>query len=121
MKCLLVFLFLVMPVIAYSQDKNTKIKMIKERVSKFKISDIKETTAVAGVRGADDDKGDDLYWAGKESVRKEELESFKIIIDKYEQGNVVETQKDIEIFLIKYPNSALAKEAWELLNILKSQ
>lgn len=116
-----ILLILSLSLNGYCQDKNSKIQTIKERVNKFKLSDIKETTAIAGVRGAENEKGEELFWAGKDSVKKEELESFKIIIDKSEKGDTEGAKKDIEMFLIKYPNSALAKDALDLFSILKSE
>ncbi len=119
MKKFLVFLILIsIPVNIYAQDKNEKLKNIKDRLSSFKVSDIKVTTAVGGVRGADDEKTDDLYWSGKDTVKKEELESFKSAVGSIEKGEDEKAKKEIEMFLIKYPNSALAKDAMELLNIL---
>lgn len=121
MRYFVFLLIILLPVYVFCQDKNTKIREIKEKVARFKISDLKETTAIAGVRGADEDRTEDLYWAGKDSVSKEELEIFKNIIADFEKDNTEKAKKDLELFLIKYPNSALSKDAWDLLNILKSE
>ncbi|MCX7990583.1 MAG: hypothetical protein N2999_00910 [Proteobacteria bacterium] len=120
MNRLFLILFLILPLSVYGQERDKRIQTIKERISKFKVSDIKETTAIAGVRGAEDEKGEELFWYGKDSVKKDELETFRSLIDKLEKGEKEEVRKEVETFLIKYPNSALAKDALELLNILKT-
>ncbi len=118
-KYLVILLIIMIATYLYGQDKAEKIKGIKEKLSSVKVKDITITTAVGGVRGADEDKAEDLYWIGNDTVKKEELNSFKSAIDKIEKGEDELAKKEIEIFLIKYPNSALAKDAIELFNILR--
>lgn len=119
MRKILVLFFLLFALNLYGEERTEKLQKIKERVSRFKTQEIKTTTAIAGVRGAEEEREEELYWAGKDSVKKEELENFKIIIEKVEKGDKETAKKDIEIFLIKYPRSALAKDILELLDILK--
>ena len=78
----------------------------------------KATTAVAGVRGAEEKEKDDLFWSGKDSVTKEELDLFNIGLEKVEKGEKVGAKSTFQIFLNKYPKSALAPNAVEILKTL---
>jgi TolA-binding protein len=111
---LLITLIMISSVFAQEQksaDKiREKLKLIKE---------IKVTTAVAGIRGAEEKNSDELYWAGKEAVTKEELDLFKSAFDRAEKGEKEQAKSAFEEFLLKYPKSPLAKDAHEMMAALK--
>jgi TolA-binding protein len=79
------------------------------------------TTAVAGVRGADTDAGDTLYWKGKDKtieIDAAELDMFNTALDSVMDGNNAEASRLFEEFLAQYPESPLKAEAQEALSRL---
>lgn len=115
------------PFQSYAEDKaDTLGKLLKDMrtmVEKIvpKKSSPQNTTAVSGVRGADADTGDPLYWKGKkENVTEAELAEFNSALTSAEQGKKEEAQQKFEDFLKHYPSSELSGDAKNALASLKS-
>jgi TolA-binding protein len=82
------------------------------------------TTAVGGVRGAQDDETDALYWKGREeplTIDEEELEAFNNAVEEAIEGNNGESLKLFEEFMTKYPDSILKENAEEATERLKAE
>lgn len=98
-------------------QQSTVFEKVKERLKSFKTVD-KKSTAVAGVRGAEEKEEESLFWFGKDTVTKDELDLFKAALDKAESGDKTTARQNFESFLNKYPKSALAPDAYEILKTL---
>ncbi len=104
---------------AFSQDAKL-MERVKEKLKAFKTEgQIKKTTAVAGVRGAEEKEESRIFWAGNDTVSEDELQLFKSGVDKLEQNDRSSAVQTFQIFLNKYPRSALSPDAYELLESLK--
>ncbi|GAB4435622.1 MAG: hypothetical protein OHK0040_06830 [bacterium] len=102
--------------VGYTQQ-STVIEKVKERLKSFKTVD-KKSTAIAGVRGAEEKEEETLFWFGKDMVTKDELDLFKAALDKAESGDKTTARQNFQSFLNKYPKSALAPDAYEILKTL---
>lgn len=109
---LFVFCFIGM---AFAQEKSV-IERAKEKIKNIKTTEtVKKTTAVAGVRGAEEKDEASLFWFGKDSVAKEELLMFEAALEKVEKGDKEGAKQAFHIFLNKYPYSVLAPDAYEII------
>lgn len=124
MKIMCLFLCLTLFVFSssqgYSQEGNKAVQSAKEKIKRFKIVDSRKAkTAVAGIRGAEEKEEDTLFWSGKDSVTKEELDLFNVGLEKSEKGEKAGAKSAFQIFLNKYPKSVLAPNAFEILKTLE--
>lgn len=95
------------------------IERVKEKLKGFKATEtIKKSTAVAGVRGAEEREEETLFWFGKDTVTKDELELFKSALDKAEKGDREMARQALQSFLNKYPKSVFSPDAYEILKTL---
>ena len=115
------------PFQSYAEDKvDTLGKLLKDMrtmVEKIvpKKSGPHNTTAVSGVRGADADTGDPLYWRGKkDNITEAELAEFNDALTSAELGKKEEAQQKFEDFLKHYPSSELSGDVKNTLAGLKS-
>ncbi len=82
------------------------------------------TTAVGGVRGAKNEKVDDLYWKGKEqdiAVAAKELADFNMALESAVGGDSGQAVRQFEDFLTLYPLSPLRQDALQALAQLHQQ
>lgn len=119
---LVLVLFTVSVSFAVETQKEDWWTKLKGKINKLTpTKEATSTTAVGGVRGAKDEGGEALYWKGKETVSKEELERFSTAVDYATKGEKQEAIKRFEDFLKKYPKSALVDDVKKSLKILKSE
>jgi TolA-binding protein len=81
------------------------------------------TTAVGGVRGAKD-MTQAMYWKGEEAeveVQEIELEQFNLALEQALEGNIQESLKRFEDFLVQHPESPLREDAENAVSELKSK
>lgn len=81
------------------------------------------TTAVGGVRGAQDDSAKAVYWKGKEideEVAPDELYKFKSALEYAIDGNPQESLKHFDEFLAQYPKSPLREDAIKAVEKLRA-
>lgn len=119
--------FVMMHLVVYAEEKpgslDKLLKDMRSMVGKIvpKKSGPQPSTAVSGVRGADADSGDPLYWKGnKDNVTEAELVAFNDALSAAEQGKKEEAAKKFGDFLKTYPSSDLAGDAKKTLAALKS-
>lgn len=97
------------------------IEKVKEKIKSIRVTNsINKTTAIAGVRGAEEKDETTLFWYGKDSIAKEELDLFQTGLDKLEKGDTSGAYATFEMFLNKYPKSVLSPDAYEVLKTLKN-
>jgi len=123
---LVMFFALLLQGQAFAEEKTSTENWLKElrtMVQKIvpKKSAAKNSTAVSGVRGADENAKDTLYWRGKkENISEEELASFTSALSLAEEGKNEEAITKFEEFQKQYPSSFLASDAqktvWKIRN-----
>lgn len=114
-----VILFLTTTLV-FSQQ-STVIEKVKEKIKGIRVTNsINKTTAIAGVRGAEEKEDATLFWYGKDSIAKEELDLFQSGLDKLEKGDASSARSIFEMFLNKYPKSVLSPDAYEVIKTLKN-
>ena len=121
--CLAVFMALS---VSYAEEKDqdgfwSKIKSKIETITPKKKTTV--TTAVGGVRGAQDESTKDLYWKGKEideEVEADELDKFKCALEYAINGNTEESLKHFDEFLAQYPKSPLWEDAVKAVEKLRA-
>ena len=112
--CLAIFMALS---VSYAEEKDqdafwSKIKSKIETITPKKKTTV--TTAVGGVRGAQDESTMVLYWKGKEideEVQADELDKFKNALEYAIEGNTEESLNHFDKFLAQYPKSPLREDA----------
>jgi TolA-binding protein len=124
---LVIVVFVITHMLSYAEEKpgslDKFLKNMRTMVGKIvpKKSGPQGSTAVSGVRGAEADFGDPLYWKGKRNnVTDAELAEFNDALTSAEQGKKDEATIKFENFLKKYPSSELAGDAKNTLTLLKS-
>jgi TolA-binding protein len=118
-KIFFILTLLLLVSLVYAQQQSI-IDRAKEKLKGIKTTDsVKISTAIAGVRGAEEKEESNLFWYGKDTVTQDELEMFKSGLDKIERGDTSSAKQTFEIFLNKYPKSVLSPEAYEILKTLK--
>lgn len=101
-------------------DAGSALSKARAKASSVKLSGgAAPTTAIGGIRGAEQKEQDEIYWAGRDKVAKEELDMFSKGVSMVEKGDLAEGSKVLETFVRRYPESALLKEAADLLAELK--
>jgi TolA-binding protein len=111
---------------AFAADKTSTenwLKEVRAMVQKIvpKKSAAKNSTAVSGVRGSDENVKDTLYWRGKkENISEEELASFNSALSLAEEGKNEEAIRKFEEFQKQYPSSALASDAQKTVLKIKN-
>jgi len=121
--CLAVFMALS---VSYAEEKDqdgfwSKIKSKIETITPKKKTTV--TTAVGGVRGAQDESTKALYWKGKEineEVEADELDKFKCALEYAINGNTEESLKHFDEFLAQYPKSPLWEDAVKAVEKLRA-
>jgi TolA-binding protein len=121
--CLAVFMTLS---VSYAEEKDqdgfwSKIKSKIETITPKKKATV--TTAVGGVRGAQDESTKVLYWKGKEideEVAANELDKFKCALEYAINGNTEESLKHFDEFLAQYPKSPLREDAVKAVEKLRA-
>lgn len=76
-----------------------------------------KSSAVAGVKGAEEKLDEGLYWK-KESVSDEELSELKAAVSLASEGKNAQAKAAMEGFIKKHPSSPLVKDAEEGLKLL---
>lgn len=123
---LLIVVTLLLQSHAFAEEKTSAENWLKElraMVQKIvpKKSASMSSTAVGGVRGADENVKDTLYWRGKkENISEEELTSFTSALSLAEEGKKEEAIRKFEEFQKQYPSSALAPDAKKTALKIKS-
>jgi TolA-binding protein len=70
------------------------------------------TTAVSGVRSADERAGDAIYWRGKrENITESEFSEFKAALESAERGQKEDAIRKFREFLGRHPQSGLSEDA----------
>lgn len=81
------------------------------------------TTAVGGVRGAQESSAEALYWKDKEideEVAVDELNKFKSALECAMNGNTDESLKMFDEFIAQYPQSPLREDAVKAVESLRA-
>ena len=81
------------------------------------------TTAVGGVRGAQNEDGSELYWKGKEdvlAVSEDELTAFNEAMQTAIDGDNARAAELFESFVARYPMSELRQDSLHALENLKA-
>jgi len=76
-----------------------------------------KSSAVAGVKGAEEKLDEGIYWK-KESVPDEELGEFKAAVTLASEGKNAQAKSAMEGFIKKHPSSALVKDAEQGIALL---
>jgi len=121
--CLAIFMALS---VSYAEEKDqdafwSKIKSKIETITPKKKTTV--TTAVGGVRGAQDESTMVLYWKGKEideEVQADELDKFKNALEYAIEGNTEESLNHFDKFLAQYPKSPLREDAVKAVEKLRA-
>lgn len=81
-------------------------------------------SSVVGLRGTKQEPmSKQLYWKGKQGpapVTPEEVRSFRSAIEQAQAGQIAEAISALKAFQEKYPNSSLAGEARESIDMLSA-
>ncbi|MFZ3072411.1 MAG: hypothetical protein WA162_04135 [Thermodesulfobacteriota bacterium] len=108
---------------AYSADSsiNSWLKSMAYRLKVISKTEKTQSTAVVGVKGAEQTaKEDELYW--KQSPTKdEEIKRFTEAYDAAEKGKKDEAAIKLEGFVKDYPKSPLVKDAKAGIDALKAE
>lgn len=112
--------------VAYAEETEqegfwSKLKSKIESITPKKKANV--TTAVGGVRGAQDQSANVLYWKGKEideEVTADELNQFKSALECAMNGNTDESLKRFDEFIAQYPQSPLRADAVKAMESLKA-
>jgi TolA-binding protein len=121
--CIALILSAYAPAMAADQATGFWAKLKAKAQSVTPKKEAPTTTAVVGVRGADNEAEDTLYWKGKEKTIKvdaEELRKFNSALDTAMQGNRADASRLFSEFVAEYPESPLRADAQEALNKLRS-
>ncbi len=78
-------------------------------------------TSVVGVKGAKDSESEELYWKDSPQSQSEEVEALEKAVAAASEGKSELAIKELEAFLEKYPDSALASDAEQGLRLLKDK
>lgn len=78
-----------------------------------------KSSAVAGVKGAEEKLDEGIYWK-KDTVSDEELGEFKAAVSLAEAGKNAEAKAAMEAFIKKHPSSRLVKDAEEGIKLLSA-
>ncbi len=96
-------------------------KMIESVTPKKKMA---VTTAVGGVRGAQTQADDELYWMDEETgkeISEAELTTFSNAVQIASEGKNEEALKMFDSFMSQYPESRFFNEAKEATEILRQE
>jgi TolA-binding protein len=101
------------------------LKVMQKKIDKIVPKKIQPlSTGVAGIRGTKEDASVKLYWKGKmndEPVTEVELSEFKKGIDLAVKGDRTEAIKELQEFMMQYPDSALIPDAKKTLDLVKKE
>jgi len=101
------------------------LKVIQKKIDKIVPKKIQPlSTGVTGIRGTREDASVKLYWKGKmndEPVTDAELSEFKKGIDLAAKGEPTEAVKELQEFMMQYPDSALIPDAKKTLDLVKKE
>lgn len=107
----------------YSSDSpvGSWLKSVAYKVKVISKAEKPQSTAVVGVKGAEQTtKEDELYW--KESPTKdEEIKRFTEAYEAVEKGSKDEALAKLEAFVKDYPDSPLVKDAKAGIEALKAE
>jgi TolA-binding protein len=115
---------------ALAQDQNTSsladwLKSIQKKIDKIVPKNIQPlTTGATEIRGAKEDASVKLYWKGKmydEPVTVAELSEFRKGIDLAVKGERTGAVKELQEFMIQYPDSVLIPDAKKTLDLVKKE
>jgi TolA-binding protein len=99
------------------------LKVIQKKIDSIVPKKIQPlSTGATGIRGAKEDASVRLYWKGKmndEPVTDAELSAFKKGIDLAVKGERTEAVKELQEFMLQYPDSALIPDAKKTLDLVK--
>ena len=121
--CLGIFMVLS---VSFAEDKGKEgfWSKLKKKIESIKPKKERAVvTAVGGVKGAQDDPTNELYWKGKEqdqNVGIEELGKFKVALEYAINGNDKDSLKAFNEFLSQYSDSPLKEEAIQAIETLKT-
>lgn len=106
---------------AWSAEKNLDqwVKSVSQKISGSSKEKKHKETSVAGVKGAEEKSGEDLYWK-KGAPPESEADEFAKALSLVQEGKNAEALTALENFKKKHPESPLAHEADEGLELLKS-
>jgi TolA-binding protein len=122
--CLVSFMVLSISYAEEGKDQEgfwSKLRSKIESITPKKKSTV--TTAVGGVRGAQDESAKVLYWKGKEideEISADELDKFKSALECAMNGNADESLKMFDEFIAQYPQSPLREDAVKAVESLKA-
>ena len=112
--------------VSYGGEKagtlDTWLKEMRKTLDKVapKKAPEKNTTAVSGVRSADENTTDTVYWKEKKDhVSEEEFAAFTAALELAENGKNEESVRKFEDFLKQYPAGALSDDAKTALRKLQ--
>ncbi|TAN63135.1 hypothetical protein EPN18_03190 [bacterium] len=105
---------------AWCAEKNLDqwLKSVSGKLSSSSKAKKHKETSVAGVKGAEEKSGEDLYWK-KGSVPEAEADEFSKAVTLVEAGKNAEAIVAFENFKKKYPASQLTRDADDGLKFLK--
>lgn len=102
---------------SYAEDGGKVDKWLRElttMVEKIvpKKTETHNTTAVSGVRSADQRRDDQVYWRGKkENITEDEISEFKAALESAQQGQKEEAINKFREFIRQHPQSGLSRDA----------
>ena len=101
------------------------LKVVQKKIDKIAPKKIQPlSTGVTGIRGTKEDASVKLYWKGKmndEPVTDTELSAFKKGVDLAVKGERTEAVKELQEFMMQYPDSALIPDAKKTLDLVKKE
>ncbi|MCK4739203.1 MAG: hypothetical protein KAT46_04565 [Deltaproteobacteria bacterium] len=100
---------------------NSWMKNFAHKLKMFSSTSKSSTkTAVAGVKGAEGEVDDGLYWKTSEVTDAQVADMTEAMVYAGEGNNAMATET-LSNFVKKYPNSPLVKDAREGLALLKNE
>ena len=101
------------------------LKVIQKKIDKIVPKKIQPlSTGVTGIRGTKEDASVKLYWKGKmndEPVTDAELSEFRKGVDHAVKGERTGAVKELQEFMMQYPDSALIPDAKKTLDLVKKE
>jgi TolA-binding protein len=101
------------------------LKTIQKKIDRIVPKKIQPlSTGETGMRGTREDASVKLYWKGKmndEPVTEVELSEFKKGIDLAVKGERTEAIRELQEFMMHYPDSALIPDAKKTLDVVKKE
>jgi TolA-binding protein len=102
------------------------LKVVQKKIDRIVPKKIQPlSTGVTGIRGTREDASVKLYWKGKMNeepvITEAELSEFKKGIDLAVKGERTEAVKELQEFMMQYPDSVLIPDAKKTLDLARKE